>query len=43
LGFEKMSRGWAKGGSAFKKAVLGDLVAGDQRSIVEAEASEMRR
>ena len=42
LGFEKMSRGWAKGCNAFKKAVLRDLEAGDQRSIVEAEASEMR-
>jgi putative transposase len=42
LGFEKMSRGWAKGGNTFKKAVLENLEAGDQRNIVEAEASEMR-
>ncbi len=42
MGFEKMSRGWAKGSKAFKKAVIEDL--GDERvqQVVEAEASEMR-
>jgi REP element-mobilizing transposase RayT len=42
IGFEKMSRGWAKGSKAFKKAVIEDL--GDERvqQVVEAEASEMR-
>ena len=42
MGFEKMSRGWAKGSKAFKNAVIEDL--GDERvqQVVEAEASEMR-
>ena len=42
LGFEKMSRGWAKGTKAFKKAVMEDL--GDEKvqQIVEAEAFELR-
>ena len=42
MGFEKMSRGWAKGSKAFKKAVMRDL--GDEKvqQVVEAEASEIR-
>ena len=42
LGFEKMSRGWAKGSKNFKKAVLEDLKNPDLRRIVEAEAAEAR-
>lgn len=36
-----MSRGWAKGGDAFKKAVLEDLMDRGPQNIVEAEAAEM--
>ncbi len=42
LGFEKMSRGWAKGSRAFKKGLLESLDDEDDRRIVEAEASELR-
>jgi len=42
LGFESMSRGWAKGTKEFKKAVSEDLKDEDLRKVVEAEASEMR-
>ena len=42
LGFENMSRGWAKGTKEFKKAVSEDLNDEDLQKVVEAEASEMR-
>ena len=42
LGFESMSRGWAKGTKEFKKAVSDDLKDDDLQKIVEADASEMR-
>jgi len=42
LGFESMSRGWAKGTKEFKKAVVEDLRDEDLRKVVEAEAAEMR-
>ena len=42
LGFEKMSRGWAKGSKAFKKEVLKNLADEDERTIVESEAAEIR-
>ena len=42
MDFEKMSRGWAKGGKAFKKAVIEDLADEKVQQVVEAEASEMR-
>lgn len=42
LGFETMSRGWAKGTKAFKKAVLADHHDVQRVQIVESEAAEMR-
>lgn len=42
LGFEQMSRGWAKGTKDFKKAVLEDLKNPDEKRIVEADAAEAR-
>jgi putative transposase len=42
LGFEKMSRGWAIGTKAFKKAVSEDLEDEELRKVVEAEAWEIR-
>ena len=42
LGFETMSRGWAKGTKAFKKAVLDDQQDVLRGRIVESEAAEMR-
>jgi putative transposase len=42
LGFEQMSRGWAKGTQDFKKAVLEDLDDPVIQTVVEAEAREIR-
>jgi putative transposase len=42
LGFEQMTRGWAKGSKGFRKAVLEDLGDGTRRVVVEAEAAEVR-
>jgi len=42
LGFETMSRGWAKGTKEFKKAVLEDQQDVLRGRIVESEAAEMR-
>ncbi len=42
LGFESMSRGWAKGTKEFKKAVTEDLKDEKLRKIAESEAAEMR-
>jgi len=42
LGFETMSRGWAKGTKAFKNAVLEDQQDVLRGRIVESEAAEMR-
>ena len=42
LGFENMTRGWAKGTKDFRKAVLEDLKDEQIGRVVEAEASEMR-
>ena len=42
LGFEKMSRGWAKGTKAFKKSVIKDLEDEKIQNLVETEASELR-
>jgi len=42
LGFERMTRGWAKGTKDFKKSVLGDFKDEAVRKVVELEASEMR-
>ena len=42
MGFEKMCSGWAKGGTAFKKAILDDQADDAFKQVVEAEAKEMR-
>ena len=42
LGFEKMSRGWAKGSKEFRQSVLEDLKDERMQRVVETEASEMR-
>jgi len=42
LGFERMTRGWAKGADDFKKSVLDDLKDDDVKKVVESEAAEMR-
>lgn len=42
LGFESMSRGWAKGTQEFKKAVTEDLKNEKLREIAESEPAEMR-
>ena len=42
LGFENMTRGWAKGTKDFRKSVLEDLKDEQVGRVVEAEASEMR-
>jgi hypothetical protein len=42
LGFDKMSRGWVKGTTDFKKSVLADLKDEQMQRVVESEASEMR-
>ncbi len=42
LGFEKMTRGWAKGTAEFKKSVLKELDDDQIERVVEGEASEMR-
>ena len=42
LGFEKMCRGWIKGSTDFRKAVLDDLRDTTSRMVTEAEAAEMR-
>jgi len=42
MGFESMSRGWAKGSKEFKKAVVDDLKDETIQKVVEAEAKEMR-
>jgi len=42
LGFEKMTRGWVKGTTDFKKSILDDLKDEQMQKVVESEASEMR-
>jgi len=42
LGFDKMTRGWVKGTTDFKKSVLNDLKDEQMQRVVESEASEMR-
>ena len=42
LGFERMTRGWAKGSKDFKKNVLDDFNDENLRKVVESDASEMR-
>jgi REP element-mobilizing transposase RayT len=42
LGFETMSRGWAKGTKEFRKAVLADHRDALERKIVESDAAEMK-
>ena len=42
LGFDKMTRGWVKGSTDFKKLVLDDLKDEQMQRVVESEASEMR-
>ena len=42
LGFEKMTRGWVKGTTDFKKSILDDLKDEQMQRVLESEASEMR-
>jgi hypothetical protein len=42
MGFEEMCRGWAKGGTALKKAIFKDKADESFKRVVEAEAKEMR-
>jgi len=42
LGFENMTKGWAKGTVDFKRSVLENLKDEQMRKVVESEASEMR-
>jgi len=42
LGFEKMCRGWIKGGKEFREAVLADLKDQVSVRVSEAEAAEIR-
>ena len=42
LGFEKMTRGWAKGSKEFKKAVLEDIKDKKLLAVKEYEAAELR-
>jgi len=42
LGFEKMTRGWAKGSKEFKKAVSEDLKDKKLLAVMEHEAAELR-
>jgi hypothetical protein len=42
LGFEDMTKGWAKGTAEFKRSILEDLKDEQVRKVVELEASEIR-
>ena len=42
MGFDSMSRGWAKGGEQFRQEILSNCSDQQLRRVVEAEASEMR-
>ncbi len=42
LGFDKMCRGWAKGGADFKKTILDELKENISVRVVESEAAELR-
>lgn len=42
LGFEDMTKGWAKGTIDFKRSVMESLKDEQMRKVVESEASEMR-